>query len=83
MTIRMEIEYASNRLFIIEPREDDPGLAKKVTCKLCGELLFDCDRDRSEKLELFFHGLKAHFQIQHQITMAAMPCTDPGCVGGH
>lgn len=73
MTIRVEIQYASADLFIIEPRADKEAFARKVTCKLCGVVLFDCERDHAERLEVFLHGLKAHFGIQHGIALGTPP----------
>ena len=65
----MQIELPSDRLYVIEIQENRPGFAKTVTCRFCGERLFDHERDREEKLGVFFHGLKAHFAIQHEITL--------------
>lgn len=72
-------EYESSELFVVEPRQDNSIFAKKVTCKLCGEVLFDCERDVNDKIELVFHGLKAHYQIRHEITLGVAICADPDC----
>lgn len=73
-------QYDSGDLFHIEPRQDESSFARRVTCKLCGQVVFDCERDSRDNIDLVFHGLKAHYQIQHQITLGVSPCTDPNCL---
>lgn len=73
-------EFGSLELFIIEPRADDPSLARTVTCRLCGDVLFDQVRDAADSYDLLFHGMRAHYQIRHDIRLAETACTDPDCL---
>jgi hypothetical protein len=74
MTRRVEKKYGSQDLFVVEPQEDRPAFAKRVTCRLCGTVVFDSIRDAQESFGVFVHGMKAHYAIQHDITMGDAPC---------
>lgn len=78
MTIQMA-EFNSDDLFIVVP-EADGHFAKTVTCKLCGQIVFDSAKNASEEFRFVVHGVKAHYQIWHQITLESVPCQDPDCL---
>jgi hypothetical protein len=68
---------------IVEVVERIPGgpYAKKIKCKLCGDVVFEVRRNcTSKEIDLEMVRLSAHMMIQHQIEVEHHKCDDPNCV---
>lgn len=78
MNIPMQ-QYSSQDLFEIET-EPDGVHARKVLCRLCGEVVFDRDNQKAESADLAALGVKVHYEIRHQIMIGAAACTDRNCM---
>lgn len=69
--------YASSELFQVDSSQ---GRTRKVVCRLCGDILFQARADDTEsQISAAVVGIKAHFLIQHDITLVAIDCQDPDC----
>ena len=68
---------------VVEVVETETGspFAKKVRCKLGGEIIFDVrDKAPQNELDAEMVRLTAHLEIQHQITVEFHKCSDPNCL---
>jgi hypothetical protein len=68
---------------ITEVLELFPGTpyAKKVRCKLCGEIVFDVKDDcKQSEIDAEMVRLSAHMAIQHEIHVEHHKCDDLNCV---
>jgi len=63
-----------------------PGtnFAKRITCKLCGELVFEVsDRPTEAEVNVQIAGFHAHLEFRHNLAMERVACSDPKCQGDH
>lgn len=62
-------------------RETGTPFAKKIRCRLCGEVIFEVkDGAPQNELDAEMVRLNAHLSIQHQISVEYHKCSDPNCL---
>jgi hypothetical protein len=59
-------------------------LAKVITCKKCGEVVYRVtDNPTQSEISIELAGLRAHFELQHNISILMLGCSDPNCIHEH
>lgn len=58
--------------------------AKKITCKLCGEKIYEVgDNPSQAELDCEAVGVGAHLEFRHNMTLTVVKCDDPQCLWDH